>query len=441
MKFKKVVSLAMAAVMSLGLLAGCSGGGDKDDSKSKSDDGLSGTFTYWTHNGPAFLKETKRIVAAFEKEHPNVKINLQTFPYDVLMDKVNTAFSAGTEADLIQGYGSWFQQLIRNGKLAAVPDDMLKADKDNYFEPALAGYEYEGKYYGMPREVNVEYGLFYNKADLEKAGATEIPDNFDDFRKLAEKMTEKDKNGNITKAGFDYYNWDNSFTLLLAWILQQGGSYFQEDGIHVNFTSPEAKKAFQLMVDMAKGPNAVTDIKRITEQDNIEQLFFKGRSASMTKGSWAGALGKEMNVPATNYGFTWVPPIEGKESVCVSEAGWAEVVSEKSKNKELIWEFLKFATNEENASSFNKATGTLPARKDVAQNKEFQEAEGNKEIKDAYTMLEWAKPMGVFTDGDFIRDNVKKYLERAIHDKLTVDEALEKLEKEVNDHFDKVLKK
>lgn len=438
---KKSISILLIMALVLSLFAGC---GSKKDSNEETAgvDGeeLTGSFTYWIHNGPAFAKETEKTVKEFEKLHPGVKINLQKFPYDVLMDKTTTAYAAGTEADLIQGYGSWFQTLIRNDKLEPVPEDMLAAEKDLYYEPALAGYEKDGKYYGMPREVNVEYGLFYHTKDLEDAGVSEIPDNFEDFLEVAKKMTKRDESGNITKAGFDYYNWDNSMTLFMAWILQQGGSYWQEDGIHINVTSPEAKKAFTTMVEMAQGDDAVTNIKRITEQDQIEQLFFKGRSASMTKGPWASALGQEMGVPQEDYAFTYVPPFAGTESICVSEAGWAEVVSANSKNKELVWEYLRFAMTKEKMEEFNVATGSLPARRDIAEDPEFLEKDGNKYIKDAFLMLEWTKPMGVFADGDFLRDNLRKQLERAINGKVTVDKALESLEKDVNEHFDKVLK-
>lgn len=437
---KKSISILLVVVMVISLFAGCGGKKESEGNSSVADDELKGTFTYWIHNGPAFAKETEKTVKEFEELHPGVTINLQKFPYDVLMDKVTTAYAAGTEADLIQGYGSWFQTLIRNDKLEPVPDDMLAAEKDVYYEPALKGYEKDGKYYGMPREVNVEYGLFYNTKDLKEAGVSEIPDNFMDFLEVARKMTKRDESGNITKAGFDYYNWDNSMTLFMAWIIQQGGTYWQEDGIHVNVTSPEAKKAFSLMVDMARGKDAVTDIKRITEQDQIEQLFFKGRSASMTKGPWASALGQEMDVPQEDYAFTYVPPLEGTESLCVSEAGWAEVVSANSKNKDLVWEYLKFAMTKEKMEEFNIATGSLPARKDIAEDPEFQEEGNNKYIKDAFQMLEWAQPMGVFADGDYLRDNLRKQLERAINGKVTVDEALEKLETDVNKHFDEVLK-
>jgi len=51
---------------------------------------------------------------------------------------------------------------------------------------------------------------------------------------------------------FQSNNGDGTSFTFLAGILQQGGTYFAEDGKHFNFDTPEARKIIQLMVDLAQ---------------------------------------------------------------------------------------------------------------------------------------------------------------------------------------------
>lgn len=44
------------------------------------------------HNGQAFVDETKKLAENYEKE-TGVKINIQTFPYDAMSQKMKAAFT------------------------------------------------------------------------------------------------------------------------------------------------------------------------------------------------------------------------------------------------------------------------------------------------------------------------------------------------------------
>jgi len=52
--------------------------------------------TFWIHSNPAFVSIAKNDASLFEKMEPNVKIAIETFPYQQLIDKITPAFIAGT---------------------------------------------------------------------------------------------------------------------------------------------------------------------------------------------------------------------------------------------------------------------------------------------------------------------------------------------------------
>ena len=93
----KIMSVVLAGVMTTGMiLGGCSAGGNKEASKE---------LNLWMHNGQAFVDETKKLAENYEKE-TGVKINIQTFPYDAMSQKMKAAFTAGNEPDIMQVFGA-----------------------------------------------------------------------------------------------------------------------------------------------------------------------------------------------------------------------------------------------------------------------------------------------------------------------------------------------
>ncbi|WP_443975264.1 hypothetical protein [[Ruminococcus] torques] len=81
----KIMSVVLAGVMTTGMiLGGCSAGGDKENGGNKE---ASKELNLWMHNGQAFVDETKKLAENYEKE-TGVKINIQTFPYDAMSQKM-----------------------------------------------------------------------------------------------------------------------------------------------------------------------------------------------------------------------------------------------------------------------------------------------------------------------------------------------------------------
>ena len=99
----KIMSVVLAGVMTTGMiLGGCSAGGDKENGGNKE---ASKELNLWMHNGQAFVDETKKLAENYEKE-TGEKINIQTFPYDAMSQKMKAAFTAGNEPDIMQVFGA-----------------------------------------------------------------------------------------------------------------------------------------------------------------------------------------------------------------------------------------------------------------------------------------------------------------------------------------------
>src|SRR5688572_20363296 len=61
----------------------------------------------WMHQNPAFIQANEELINRFQAEHPNVTIKLESFEYDVFIQTLQTSMPAGTEADIIEMFGTW----------------------------------------------------------------------------------------------------------------------------------------------------------------------------------------------------------------------------------------------------------------------------------------------------------------------------------------------
>ena len=90
--------------------------------------------------------------------------------------------------------------------------------------------------------------------------------------------------------------------------MQNGGDFWNEDQTKFVLTSPEAKEAWQKLVDLVT-VEKVTDTKHITAKMPTEQYFFANKAAQLVKGSWASAVGDDLE--NENWKYVFMPPVKG----------------------------------------------------------------------------------------------------------------------------------
>ncbi len=394
----------------------------------------------WSHNNPAFVKVNQSLVDAFMKANPNIEVKYEQFPYDQLIQTLQTSMPAKSEADVIEMFGTWTCGYARGGRLMEVPRIVMSLPEaqEQFFKAPLDGYNCDGKLYGFPNEFNLEYGGVLVNPEIFKKHNVPYPPQWKSFDELiadAKKMTESDSSGAMTVAGYNYIGGDSLGFAFLAGILQQGGNYFAEDGKHFNFLSPEAMKAAQLLVDMAQR-DKVVDPVLFTDDKAIEN-FFQGKTAILFRGPWAAASGL-VDFPGFKFDYVNVPPYFGNKHVFAADSGWGKVVSINTKHPEEAWKLAQFmAANRDNAQTWNGATGTVPALKSIV-------AKPDEFLKQA----PWVKPTfeilpgGVFIGNVGDRDQLwyqimSKHLLDAIQGTTPLDEAMKAIQTEANAMIDK----
>lgn len=387
------------------------------------------TLTYWCHQNQTFVEALQQAIEAYKAVKPNVTINLEVVA-DAYIDKMKASYLAGTESDIQEIFGNWVVSMTKSGKFAEVPFLTLDEAHERFYPSACAGFEWDGKLYGIPREYNTETGgMLYAPGQLKALGFDNPPTTFDEMLKMAQAATQTDSNGNITHVGFDFISSDTIPYMFLQLILQGGGQYWADDTYSaVTINTPEGERAMQFMVDLVN-KYKVTDLKHISESESDVDYFFQGKSTFCYIGCWTVAYGQSLG--ATDFDYCKVPTFfTEKPDVGLVSSGWGEVVSANSKNKEAAFEFIQFMTNYENNLKFNQTTGTIPAERAVAESEELL-----KLMPFAKVVLDSAPagvPLGKFPNATYAKKLIEDNFRACVVGNIDIPAALKAIEDGIN---------
>lgn len=376
---RRFFSIALAVVLSVGLLAGCSGKSDKgsDNGADKTPDGGSKTkveIKYWAHQNEGWNKSHNAIAKKFSDANPDIKVLTEFFPYDDFESKVQTSLmSKSGGADVYELWGGWGVDFAHTGALAKVPDSFASEFKTDYFAPALGSFEYDGAYYGVPLEFNIESGgLLVNKKLFDAKGLS-YPKTWAEMLDIAGKTSVRD--GAVMKMrGFDFVTVDNVGYTWLAMLMSKGANYYNDDG-KFNFTSPEAVDAMTQLVSYVVD-KGYTNLEALTGGGGGEGHYFlyEDQAMMVARGPWVISEGIETYELEQGVDFDYIEmPWYGDKKAFAAETGWGLAVSEASKAKDAAWKFVEFMMEPENLVGHLEICGMLPPRQSIIDNTDYKE--------------------------------------------------------------------
>jgi raffinose/stachyose/melibiose transport system substrate-binding protein len=187
----RLTATAFAAAL---ILAACGGGGN--DAGSNAPDlsapaKKSGTLTMLTKFAdPKYAPYFKKVVADYEAANPKVDIKLEQVGDQPYKDKIRVLSAANDLPDIYFSWaGDFANKFIRAG-LAADLTSVVGPDTEvgkTLAPAALKSFEYEGKNYGLPIDLDGKY-LAYSKTAFQKAGIASPPASLEDLLSACDKL-------------------------------------------------------------------------------------------------------------------------------------------------------------------------------------------------------------------------------------------------------------
>ncbi|WP_407406500.1 ABC transporter substrate-binding protein [Peribacillus sp.] len=348
---KRKFSVLFICMMMAVLVIGCS-------SKSSTDDGEKTTisFIHWRGEDNKAFKEQ---ISKFEKENPDIKVNMTVYPSEEYQSTAQTILKDGSTGDVFTAFpGSQFEIL----KKADLFTDLSGEEFVGKFNESLieAGQD-DGKQLALPLQLVFNQPV-YNVGLFEKLGLEPAKD-WDGFLALCEKLK---------KAGY----------LPIAFPGADIGPGQLINSMVMNNAPDE-----EVFTKLVNGENELTEEWWVKTLSQFKELVDKGyiskdslsvkhdgaialvaqeKAAMLGTGSFAMA-----NIQALNpdIKLKMLAPITVSEGEAkyegVHTTTFMLAVNSKSKKQEAAKKFIDFLTEPENASAYANETGQLLTLNDV----------------------------------------------------------------------------
>ncbi|WP_439599711.1 ABC transporter substrate-binding protein [Devosia sp.] len=375
------------------------------------------TIKYMTFSAaPNYLKELDATIAAFEAEHPGIKVTYETAAWDAYFTKLQTLVAAKQAPDAFELN---FENFVTYAEKGALTDltPLIAADTGFstlvYNPTALAAFAEDGKQYGLVESFS-NVVLFYNK-DLFDAAGVAYPTadwTWTDELAAAQKLTDPAKGvwGDFAPIQF----WEFYKT-----IAQNGGSILSPDKKTVTIDSPENIETLTWMIDKVSTYKVTPSDVEMAGQSS-EDLFKAGKIAMLRTGIWL--LGDF----AANAKFNWDIALEpGKTNKAHHFFANGVAVSANSAHPAEAYQWIKFLTSSKAAVDLRIAAGwELPAVSDPAAVQGYLDQPVPESREVVFQALDTAVVPPVVGNWNQLTDAVGKELEAAKLGQKTPEQAL-----------------
>ncbi|NQX34754.1 ABC transporter substrate-binding protein [Herbiconiux sp. VKM Ac-2851] len=419
----RALGLATVALTALSLTAcSASGSGDAGGHTEK-------TLSVWMPgtNQTEIDLVTDTIVPAFEEE-TGTEVEVTFVDWADISTKLNSAFAGGTAPDLFGHGPAAAADFVANDRILNLDDyvaELDAADRDD-LATALAGGTVDGAQYLMPLSLQ-GYLVMYDADAFTAAGLDPDapPTTWEELRSAAEKLTERDASGTITRSGFlmpsQALARQQSFTTLLA---GEGGALLDDAGTKAAFASNEGVSALDWFTALYAGDDAVSANlgEDYLNAPAAQQPLVQGTAAMTVQSApgmtqiLAAAPDKDLRVmPALSF--------EGGDPAAFGGAGPGLMINSDTENPDLAWQFIDYMLSPEVSTEYTEGTGSIPVRASAV---DSDYATGSPVISMFLSQTEHLVANPNVVGWTQVRDSLDKELEQALNEASPAQDALDR---------------
>jgi multiple sugar transport system substrate-binding protein len=418
------VAMLLAALL---LLAGCGGSDDDQDGQENA------SVSFQVFGDAEELAAYREVVAAYERRKTGKVRLIEVADREAHLQKIATAFAGGQPPDVFLVNYRNFAGYAARGVLDPAGPRLERSKvlrrRDYYSQPVKA-FEYRGRLQCMPQNVS-SLVVYYNRDLFREAGLQEPRSDwtFEEFRAAARRLTAPAPAGNaVRRYGVGL---DPSIVRLAPFVWSAGGDIVDDPTDPQRFTldTPRAREGLQAFLDLQGGDrSAPTEIE--AESKSLDERFLDGELGMF--------LSSRREVPTfrTIKDFAWdvaaFPRLREPASVLHSDA----YCLPKGKRADAAWHFVEFAAGAEGQRILARSGRIVPSLRSVARSKTFLDPSKSPRSSRLFLdAIETMRRLPVASTWTELEDAVDLALKRAYYTELTVDETLERIERETKPVF------
>lgn len=368
-KMKKFAALGLSVAMCAGLLAGCGNGGSGNGGGNAGGDTTGGgspsgeqVTLKFVHKFPeeGRMNYFKEVIADFEKENPNIKIEMTAYGDEEIKDKTRVLLGSDDAPDIFFTWsGERITQYVDSGNALDITKylDEDKEWKDHFNQAMLECCNKNGSYWAIPWDYSSKE-MIYNKKIFTELGL-EIPKTWDEFLDVCQKIKDSGKYTPIAIG--NQYSW-----VICHYITTLNGKLVPKDTVDKNYTMEEvaySDPGYAEALDMVKllydKGYANQDINSCTWE--MSQAMVQESKAAMIYEEVQNLVNYEKAL-GDDWGYFDFPEVEGAKGEAGYITGGPDVfmVNTSSKHPDEAITFLKYLTSDAVQAKMVYDLGFLP---------------------------------------------------------------------------------
>lgn len=368
---KRYMALALAAMTTAGLMAGCGSSssstaetsGDASSqtqeaasTESASASGEAVTLSFYIWNDEE--NYIRKVVDAYNESHDNVQVDLSVIASDDYDDKLKVMLAGNTDVDLVDIRGvAQMTQYASQGALLDITDKITESGLDtSRYGDMWAASDYEGGYYSLPTRTTC-WALFYNKDLLDAAGVEEPGQmTWEEYVDYSQKVADglagvTAEDGTEVYAGY----W-------VPWVYH---FYSIQHGVYADDTNTEyIQKSLEILNTLYSNGTHYSYADVSSGVYDYITEFENGHIALLPNGEWVVNMLMNAAAEEGTVNFDWeVAPMPVPEGV---EAGtsWGQfqyaAITSGCAHPDEAYDFLQYLCGEE-GSAIYASTGMIHA--------------------------------------------------------------------------------
>lgn len=318
------------------------------------------TFGEYSANTKPFWEKA---AADFEAANPDIKVKVESIPWNSYLQTLTTDISANNAPDLSVVASIWLADFADQGLIEPIKDVTTAGLVDTIIPSLLSPSIVNGELMGLPFAASAR-AMMVNDALFEKAGVTP-PKTWEELTDTSKKITAL---GDVY--GFGLPGKEEEVDVYFYYALWSfGGEIFDKDG-KSGLGSPQAIAAAKVYADLVKAGDTQPSPTANSRED-VFNLFKRGKIGTIfTFPMLVPQIAKE--APDLKYSVLPFPVKEKQATMAITDA---LVVFKSSDAKEDVKKFLDFIYQDKYRSEFDKVDGLLPVTSNVLKEDFYQKDE------------------------------------------------------------------
>jgi multiple sugar transport system substrate-binding protein len=304
--------------------------------------------------------EFQKVVDDFNKTYPKMTVEPDFVTYDNMNEKISTSIASGSGYDvLVTGMG-WIQPFAAKKVFKDLAEvGVTKEDvSTKTVEAMVPAVTHEGKVFGYPLIADARAVAFRKSAFIEAGLDPEKPPaSMAELKAAAEKLTQRDASGAITRPGFDFWAASGAYRQVFTTFLASTGTPLYQDG-KPNFNNAEGVETLEWLTSM------VNNVQPFGQQNSAKKPLVYTNEAPM--GMVGGAVDcSDKGIGQANCDdLSFFLLDSGTKAEFVG--GDIASIGAKTKNAKAAWTFIESLTKPEANNAQAKLNSKIPATKTTA---------------------------------------------------------------------------